>query len=63
MARATLLALVVLAGCSGVTPGGPIVQDNELDAPSAGVLSGPTGEFVLIGGAPSETEAERAPRS
>lgn len=42
-----VLLLLVMTGCSGITPDGEL-RNNREEGPQQGLFSGPHGEFVII---------------
>lgn len=55
-----LLILLLLAGCSGITPYEP--RNNREEGPPNGLFSGPEGEFTLqwtIGSEPGSSKPKR----
>lgn len=52
-----LLLWLIVAGCAGITP--EEVRNTREEGPEKGLFSGPGGEFVLIGPAQGEPQAER----
>ena len=53
-----LLAIIFLAGCSGVKPYEP--RNNREEGPENGLFSGPGGEFVIYPKVSKEDETEPA---
>ena len=57
----TLMAVLSVSGCSGITPDGNLRNDRE-EGPEHGIFSGPGGEFVIVapGSAVTKKNAEGA---
>lgn len=48
---AALMALLVISGCSGITPDGNL-RNNREEGPEKGLFTGSKGEFVIIAPTP-----------
>jgi hypothetical protein len=42
-----LMVLLLISGCSGITPDGQL-RNNREEGPESGLFSGPDGEFVIF---------------
>jgi hypothetical protein len=51
----TLVTVMSVSGCSGITPDGNL-RNNREEGPEQGLFSGPDGEFVIVAPARSTTD-------
>jgi hypothetical protein len=52
---AALIGILLISGCSGISPDGKL-RNNREEGPESGIFSGSSGEFVLVAPTSKDTD-------